>query len=91
MTGLTALALVVTAGAIPASASDVETASGSPIRIGLLVSSEGPFANNSETAQRGAEYAVDKLNEAGGVNGHPLELVVADSRGQPDQLATIIP
>ena len=91
VTGLTALALVVTAGAIPASASDVETASGSPMRIGLLVSSEGPFANNSETAQRGAEYAVDKLNEAGGVNGHPLELVVADSRGQPDQLATIIP
>ena len=91
VTRLTALALVVTAGATPASASDVETASGSPIRIGLLVSSEGPFANNSETAQRGAEYAVDKLNEAGGVNGHPLELVVADSRGQPDQLATIIP
>ena len=89
--GLMAAVVCVAAGPTAASASRVETASGSTIRIGLLVSSEGPFANNSATAQRGAEFAVQTLNDAGGVGGHPIELVVADSHGQPDQLATIIP
>lgn len=61
------------------------------IKIGLIQTSEGPFANNSGTAAQGAQYAVDLINAAGGVNGRTLELVTADSHGQPEQLATIIP
>jgi branched-chain amino acid transport system substrate-binding protein len=66
-------------------------ADGEPIKLGLLLTSEGPFANNSDTARQGAEYAVEKLNDAGGIDGQPIELVTADSLGQPDQLATIMP
>lgn len=72
-------------------ATRVAETEGAPLRIGLLLSSEGPFANNSDTARRGAEYAVEKINDDGGVDGRPIELVTADSHGQPDQLATIIP
>lgn len=31
--------------------------------------------------QRGIELAIDEINRAGGVQGHPLRLVVADDRG----------
>lgn len=85
------LVLAATSAGSAARADSARSADGAPIRIGLLLSSEGPFANNSETAQRGAEYAVETINEAGGVNGQPIELVAADSIGQPEQLATIIP
>jgi branched-chain amino acid transport system substrate-binding protein len=80
---------LVTGGVV--SASSPAPPSGDPIKLGLVLASEGPFANNSATAQQGAEYAVQLLNDAGGVNGHPVELVEADSHGEPDQLATIVP
>jgi len=79
------------ASAGAAGASSPPSADGEPIKLGVLLTSEGPFANNSDTARRGAEYAVEKINDAGGIDGRPIELVTADSHGQPDQLATIMP
>lgn len=62
-----------------------------PYRLGLLTSSEGPFANNSATAAAGANYAVDQINADGGVNGRDLELVEVDARNDPQTLVTAIP
>lgn len=64
---------------------------GGVIKIGQLLSSEGPFANNSATAEQGAAYAVDLINADGGIDGSTIELIAADSHGAPDQLATIVP
>lgn len=83
--------LAVVAGPAAVVSGTAPAAEGEPLRLGLLLSSEGPYANNSDTARRGAEYAVEKINEGGGIDGRPIELVTADSQGQPEQLATIIP
>jgi len=62
-----------------------------PYRLGLLTSSEGPFANNSATAAAGANYAVEQINADGGVNGRDLEIVEVDARNDPQTLVTAIP
>ena len=62
-----------------------------PYKLGLVYSSEGPFANNSATARAGANYAVELINADGGVNGRDLELVEVDARNDPQSLVTAIP
>lgn len=62
-----------------------------PYRLGLVHSSEGPFATNSATARAGARYAVELINADGGVNGRDLELVEVDARNDPQTLVTAIP
>lgn len=68
-----------------------DTASQDPYKLGLIYSSEGPFANNSATARAGAQYAVELLNADGGVNGRQLELVEVDARNDPQSLTTAVP
>jgi len=55
----------------PLSAQKTET-----IKIGLLIQDE-----TSSAAKQGAELAVRKINESGGVNGCPLQLVVRSMEG----------
>lgn len=62
-----------------------------PYKLGLVYSSEGPFATNSATARVGAHYAVDLLNQNGGVNGRQIELVEVDERNDSQSLVTSIP
>lgn len=62
-----------------------------PYRLGLVHSSEGPFATNSETMRAGARYAVELINADGGVNGRDIELVEVDARNDPQTLVTAIP
>ena len=66
-------------------------ASSDPYKLGLVYSSEGPFASNSATARAGANYAVDTINSNGGVNGRNLELVEVDARNDPQSLTTTVP
>jgi len=62
-----------------------------PYRLGLVHSSEGPFATNSDTMRAGARYAVELINADGGVNGRDVELVEVDARNDPQTLVTAIP
>ena len=62
-----------------------------PYRLGLVYSSEGPFATNSATARNGANYAAELINAEGGVNGRDIELVEVDARADPQTLVTSIP
>lgn len=50
--------------------------SGTTIKIGLLISE-----NNSLAARHGAEMAILKANEKGGLNGKPFQLVVRSMEG----------
>lgn len=62
-----------------------------PYKLGLVYSSEGPFATNSATARNGANYAAGLINADGGVNGRDIELVEVDARNDPQTLVTSIP
>ncbi len=49
-------------------------------RIGVMESLTGPGETYGTVANRAKQMAVDEINEAGGINGTPLELVVEDSK-----------
>lgn len=49
---------------------------GQPIKIGLLINDKQSIA-----AREGAELAIRKANEKGGISGHPLQLVVRSMEG----------
>lgn len=55
------------------------------IRIGFQAPLTGPAASDGKTALQGAELAVQQINDAGGINGRKIELVVADDQTQPAQ------
>jgi len=55
-----------------------------PYRIGTLQPLSGAAAIIGKTALVGAQMAVDRINKAGGVNGRPFELIVADDESKPD-------
>ena len=68
-------------GSPPASSSD-----GSPILIGQVASLTGPYQTLGLNDKLGAQQAVDEINKAGGVNGHPLRIVsVEDDQTKADQ------
>lgn len=53
-----------------------------PIKIGLACELTGTRAMNGIDRMRGAQMAVEVINEAGGVLGRPLELVIEDTKGE---------
>lgn len=61
-----------------------------PIAIGFLGELTGPFAIWGIPARNGMQLAVDEINAAGGVDGRPLELVVRDTQGTPEEGVTAL-
>lgn len=59
------------------------------IRLAVIEAMSGPFANTGEAIMRNLRFAVDRINDAGGVRlkdgPHRLELVTFDSRNQVDE------
>ncbi len=55
------------------------------IKIGLNYPQTGRYKDQGLQQRLGAFLAVDEINQAGGVMGQPLELVIRNSRGEPDQ------
>ena len=51
-------------------------------KIGALVSQTGSYAGLGLQAMEGMQLMVDKVNESGGVNGIPLELVISDDKSE---------
>src|SRR3989454_307846 len=55
-----------------------------PYKIGTLQPLSGSAAAGGKTALVGTQMAVDRINKAGGINGRPIELIVADYESKPD-------
>ena len=51
-----------------------------PFKIGVMESVTGPGETYGNVAVRSKQMAVDEINEAGGINGRMLELIVEDSK-----------
>ena len=68
-----------------------EMAETTVIKIGLLAPLTGGQAADGEEMVRGAELAIEELNEEGGVAGYTFELVVGDTQDQsPDAVVSAI-
>src|SRR6202165_155931 len=55
-----------------------------PYKIGTMQPLSGAAAIIGKTALVGVQMAVDRINKAGGINGRPIELIVADYESKPD-------
>ena len=63
-------------------------ASGEPIRIGASLPLTGDFAEPGEAAKRGYEVWVEMVNEAGGLLGRPVEMVIKDDQSDQNLVVT---
>src|SRR5438105_6669374 len=55
-----------------------------PYRIGTMQPLSGAAAIIGKTALVGVQMAADRINKSGGINGRPVEIVVADDESKPD-------
>ncbi len=55
-----------------------------PYKIGTLQPLSGAGATGGKTALVGLQMAVDRINANKGINGRPIEIVVADDESKPD-------
>src|SRR5439155_155933 len=55
-----------------------------PYKIGVLQPLTGAAAAGGKTALVGTQLAADRINKSGGINGRPIELVIADYESKPD-------
>ncbi len=55
-----------------------------PYKLGTMQPLSGAAAAGGKTALVGVQMAVDRINKSGGINGRPIELVVADDESKPD-------
>lgn len=77
---LTIVTLLVGAGATPAAAQGK-----SPYVLGAVLSLSGPVAANGVPTRDGIQVAVEEINAAGGLDGHPVEVLFEDDQSKPDQ------
>ncbi|MFI5331063.1 MAG: ABC transporter substrate-binding protein [Desulfobaccales bacterium] len=75
---------VVLVGALAVAAPAAE-----PIKIGAFFALSGPAAPIGTPTKLVAEMVVDQINQAGGINGRPIELVVGDTESDPAKAASI--
>ena len=76
MTG-SALAFTLAAGG-------AAMAQGEALKIGVPTSRTGPYTVLGDQVVRAVEFAVEQANANGGVAGHPVEMKVGDTEGNPD-------
>jgi branched-chain amino acid transport system substrate-binding protein len=55
-----------------------------PFKVGSLQPLSGTAAAGGKTAVVGVEMAIARINKGGGVNGRPIELLLADYESKPD-------
>jgi branched-chain amino acid transport system substrate-binding protein len=53
-------------------------------KIGSLQPLSGTAAAGGKTALVGVQMAIDRINKMGGINGRPVELIIADYESKPD-------
>ena len=62
----------------PASTNQAASAKKEPIKIGMIVSLKGSYAGLGDPEKKTMEMEVKRINDAGGVNGRPVEVIYED-------------
>lgn len=60
------------------------------VRVGVFMSLTGTTANFGISSTNGIKMAADEVNNAGGINGKQIELLVQDDRSDASEAATIV-
>ncbi|MFI7006512.1 ABC transporter substrate-binding protein [Streptomyces sp. NPDC050145] len=80
---LTALTLTTATACSGSALSSGDKDSGAPLKIGVIVPLTGSVGPSGQALRNGLKLGFKKVNAAGGVNGRPVEYVVADDAGNP--------
>jgi branched-chain amino acid transport system substrate-binding protein len=76
----TALASLMTSAALACAVAGPALSQDGPIRIGVLEDQSGDFAAATTVKVHAIELAAKEINDAGGIDGRPVELVVYDTQ-----------
>ncbi|HEY0377672.1 MAG TPA: ABC transporter substrate-binding protein [Pyrinomonadaceae bacterium] len=60
------------------------------IRVGIYADLSGQTNGSGQSIKNGVELARDEINQAGGVGGRQIELIVEDDQGLPEQSAAAV-
>ena len=88
--GLIALALLsLTVLAIACASQQTGPVDHAAIRIGFFGDLTGPTFNFGLSAKNGVLMAADEINQAGGINGRQIDIVIEDDKGSPEEAAQV--
>ncbi|ROQ26373.1 amino acid/amide ABC transporter substrate-binding protein (HAAT family) [Streptomyces sp. PanSC19] len=75
----------------PPSPSEARSADGPPVRVGALAPLTRPgWVEAGRHLLAGLDLAVREVNDAGGIDGRPLELVVRDTAADPERASATV-
>jgi branched-chain amino acid transport system substrate-binding protein len=66
------------------------TGGGDPIKVGVYLDLSGQTSSFGQSTKNGVEMARDEINNAGGINGRKIELVIEDEQGEPGKVTTVV-
>jgi branched-chain amino acid transport system substrate-binding protein len=73
----------------PSCAPQKNTEDRSTIQIGFFGDLTGPTFDFGLSAKNGVLMAADEINQAGGINGHKIDIVIEDDKGSPEEAALV--
>jgi branched-chain amino acid transport system substrate-binding protein len=79
---ITAVGVLTVAGALPAPGQAPE-----PYRIGMTAAITGRFSAGYAPTYEAYRAYFKRVNDGGGINGHPVEITYEDDRGEPQRAA----
>ncbi|NGM20863.1 ABC transporter substrate-binding protein [Roseomonas stagni] len=79
---------VIAAGALLLATPVMAQRAPEPIRIGAVLSVTGPASFLGDPEDKTLRLYVNRINQAGGVNGRPLQLIVYDDAGDANRART---
>jgi branched-chain amino acid transport system substrate-binding protein len=83
-------AAATTAAAAGAATSAGGAATGTPVKIGFICSCTGPLASSVAISQPAYDSWVKAQNAKGGLNGHPIDLIVKDDASNPGNSVAMV-
>lgn len=82
-------AILLSAFVVGAQDATAEPATGEPIYIGVSGPVTGDLAQYGAQWKKGFDIAIQEINDAGGVDGRPLEYIFEDSQSDPKQSVVV--
>jgi len=79
------LSILISGAMLAGLAGPVAAQAKAPYVLGAVLSLSGPVAANGVPTRDGIQLAVEEINGAGGIDGHPIEVLFEDDQSKPDQ------
>lgn len=85
LVALTLVVALIAVGCIGCGGEDEET-----YKVGAVFSTTGPASNLGVPEEQTVKMMVDQINDAGGINGRPLEVIVYNTETSAEKCATMV-